>query len=189
MLDATFATPDLSRFTGLDGFGLRAIGQRIEHDRAVIACRVGADVDWCRRCGCQGSPRDTVVRKLTREPFGWRPTILHVVVRRFRCSGSRHVWRQDTAAAAAPRAKLTKTALRWALEALVVQKLTVARVADALDVSWHTANDAVLAEEQRVLIGDPIPFNGVPRFDGSGWMGTPKRIRALEGVRKIARAS
>ncbi len=43
----------------------------------------------------------------------------------------------------------------------MVQKLTVARVADALDVAWHTANDAVLAEGKRVLIADPGRFDGV----------------------------
>ena len=161
MLDATFAAPDLSRFSGLDGLGLHAVGQRIEADRAVIACRVEAGDDWCQRCGCHGVPRGTVVRRLAHAPFGWRPAILQVVVRRYRCSGCGHVWRQDTAAAAAPRAKLTKVALQWALEALVVQKLTVARVADALDVAWHTANDAVLAEGRRVLIGDPGRFDGV----------------------------
>jgi len=32
------------------------------------------------------------------------------------------------------------------LEAIVVQHLTVARIADGLAVSWNTANDAVLAE-------------------------------------------
>lgn len=161
MPDATFAAPDLSRFTGLDGLGLRAVGQRLEADRAVIACRVVADDDWCRRCGCRGVPRDSVVRRFAHAPLGWRPTTLHVVVRRYSCSGCGHVWRQDTTAAAAPRGKLTKTALRWALEALVVQKLTVARVADALDVAWHTANDAVLAEGRRVLISDPSRFDGV----------------------------
>ncbi len=34
----------------------------------------------------------------------------------------------------------------------MVQHLTVARVAEGLDVSWNTANDAVLAEGKRVLI-------------------------------------
>jgi transposase len=71
------------------------------------------------------------------------------------------VWRQDTSAAAEPRAKLSRRALRWASEALVVQHLTVARVAEGLGVSWNTANDAVLAEGRRVLIADPHRFDGV----------------------------
>jgi transposase len=47
------------------------------------------------------------------------------------------------------------------LEANVVQHLTVARIAEALAVAWSTANDAVLAEGKRVLIGDPRRFDGV----------------------------
>lgn len=42
-----------------------------------------------------------------------------------------------------------------------MQHLTVARVAEALDVRWNTANDAVLAEGQRLLIDDPARFDGV----------------------------
>ena len=43
----------------------------------------------------------------------------------------------------------------------MVQHLTVARVADGLGVAWNTANNAVLAEGQRVLIDDPHRFDGV----------------------------
>lgn len=82
----------------------------------------------------------------------------------------RHVWRQDTSAAAEPRAKLSRRALRWALEAIVCQHLTVARVAEGLDVSWNTANDAVLAEGKRVLIDD------VDRFDGVTAIGVDEHV-------------
>ncbi|MEQ6326642.1 ISL3 family transposase, partial [Mycobacterium canetti] len=51
--------------------------------------------------------------------------------------------------------------LRWALEAIVCQHLTVARAAEGLGVSWNTANNAVLAEGKRVLIEDPARFDGV----------------------------
>ncbi|MEE8888956.1 MAG: ISL3 family transposase, partial [Acidipropionibacterium acidipropionici] len=106
-------------------------------------------------------PRDTVVRRLAHEPLGWRPTTLEVVVRRYRCSGCGYVWRQDTTAAAEPRAKLSRRALRWALEGIVVQHLSVARVAEGLGVAWDTANDAVLAEGKRVLIDEEHRFEGV----------------------------
>ena len=82
-------------------------------------------------------------------------------MRRYRCAECDHVWRQDTSKAAAPRAKLSRRALRWALEGLVVAHLTVARVAEGLGVAWNTANDAVLAEGHRVLIADPHRFDGV----------------------------
>ena len=161
MPDATFACPDLTTFCRLDELGLEVTGQRLEPGRAVLACRVVEADQWCRRCGCEGTARDTVVRRLAHEPFGWRPTTLLVTVRRYRCTGCGHVWRQDTSRAAASRAKLSRRALRWALEGLVVGHLTVARIAEALAVSWNTANDAVLAEGQRVLIADPHRFDGV----------------------------
>ena len=161
MRDATFACPDLTTFCRLDELGLEVVGQRLEPDRAVLACRVIEPDQWCRRCGCEGAVRDTVTRWLAHEPFGWRPTTLEVRVRRYRCIGCAHVWRQDTSAAAEPRSKLSRGALAWALRALVVGHLSVARVAEGLAVSWHTANTAVLAEGHRVLIDDPARFDGV----------------------------
>ncbi|NDL61156.1 ISL3 family transposase [Phytoactinopolyspora mesophila] len=161
MPDATFTCPDLTTFCGLDELGLEAVGQRLEPDRAVLACRVVDPDRWCRRCGCAGVPRDTVIRRLAHEPLGWRPTTLEVTIRRYRCTGCGHVWRQDTSLAAEPRAKLSRRGLRWALEGIVCQHLTVARVAEGLGVAWNTANDAVLAEGKRVLIDDPHRFDGV----------------------------
>ena len=161
MPDATFARPDLTTFTRLDELGLAVVGQRLEPDRAVLACRVLDPDQWCRRCGCEGLPRDTVVRRLAHEPFGWRPTTLMVTVCRYQCTGCGHVWRQDTTKAAQPRAKLSRRGLRWAVEAIVCQHLTVARVAEGLGVAWNTANDAVLEEGKRILINDPARFDGV----------------------------
>jgi len=158
---ATFARPDLTTFAGLAQLGLEVVGQRVEPDRAVLACRVTEPDQWCRRCGCEGIPRDTVTRRLAHEPFGWRPTVLEVTLRRYRCGECGHVWRQDLSKAAEPRAKLSRRALRWALEGLVVAHLSVARIAEGLAVSWDTANNAVLAEGQRVLIADPTRFDGV----------------------------
>ena len=165
MPDATppagFARADLTAFARLDGLGLAVVGQRLEPDRAVLACAVLEPDQWCRRCGCEGTPRDTVVRRLAHEPLGWRPTTLEVTVRRYRCTECGHVWRQDTTLAAEPRAKLSRRGLRWALEGIVVQHLTVARVAEGLGVAWDTANSAVLAEGKRVLIDDDRRFDGV----------------------------
>jgi transposase len=111
-----------------------------------------------------------VTRRLAHEPLGWRPTTLVVTIRRYRCAGCGHVWRQDTSRAAEPRAKLSRRGLRWALEAIVVQHLTVARVAEGLAVAWDTANDAVLAEGKRVLIDD------VNRFDGAKVLGVDEHV-------------
>jgi transposase len=159
--DAGFTCPDLTTFARLDELGLVVVGQRLDHDRAVLACRVVDPDQWCRRCGCEGAPRDTVIRRLAHEPLGWRPTTLVVTIRRYRCAGCGHVWRQDTTRAAEPRAKLSRRGLRWALEGIVRQHLTVVRVAEGLGVAWNTANDAVLAEGKRVLIDDPARLDGV----------------------------
>jgi len=145
MADATFQAPDLTTFARLDTLGLHVTGQFLEPDRAVLACRVLDRDDRCGRCGEQGRPRDSTTRRLAHEPFGWRPTILLVTIRRYRCQGCGHVWRQDMSKAAEPRARLSRGGLRWALTGLVAQHLTVARIAEGLGVSWNTANDAVLA--------------------------------------------
>ena len=63
MSNTIFDRPDLSAFTRLDGLGLEVTGQRIEPDHAVLACRITGEDRWCRRCGCQGVARDTVVVK------------------------------------------------------------------------------------------------------------------------------
>ncbi|MFV2145206.1 transposase family protein, partial [Isoptericola sp. G70] len=112
MDDATFCTPDLTTFCRLDELGLVVVGQHLEPDRAVLECRVVARDDdaFCRQCGAEGTPRGTVSRRLAHEPFGWRPTTLLVRVRRYRCESCGRVWRQDTTAAADPRAKLSRAA-------------------------------------------------------------------------------
>lgn len=127
-------------FCRLDELGLVETGQRITPGLALIQCRVIEADKWCLRCGSEGVPRGSVVLRLAHEPFGMRPTTLLVRVRRFRCSGYGRLWRQDTARAAEPRSKLSRGAVSWALTALVVDHLTIARVAQHIGVGWHTAN-------------------------------------------------
>lgn len=161
MLNATYCTPDLTTFCALQDLGLTATGQHITDTRAVIECRVVDDDKFCHRCGAQGTARDTRIRQLSHAPFGWRPTTLAIRVRRYRCATCKHVWVQDTSLAAEPKAKISRGGLRWALKGIVCQHLSMARVADGLGVSWNTANTAVLAEGQRVLISSPTRFDGV----------------------------
>ncbi|KQO01665.1 transposase [Arthrobacter sp. Leaf234] len=161
MLNATFVRPDLTTFCRLDELGLEAIGQHLRPDEAVIECRVAHADPWCRKCGAEGRPRDTITRQLAHEPFGHRPTTLLVRVCRYRCAGCGSTWRQDTDAAVERRGKISRRGLAWALEAVVVDHLTVSRVAAGLGVSWHTANSAVLAEGKRRLIDDPHRFDRV----------------------------
>ncbi|MYM20467.1 ISL3 family transposase [Brevibacterium sp. 5221] len=161
MPDTTLARPDLTTFCRLDELGLVATGQRLEPERAVIECRLAEPDPWCRSCGAEATPRGTIARRLAHEPFGHRPTTLVLRVKRFSCATCSRFWQEDTTRVAEPRAKLTRGALSWALRALVVDRLTIARVAAGLDVAWHTANDAVIIEGRRRLIDDPARFDGV----------------------------
>ncbi|WP_458042254.1 MULTISPECIES: ISL3 family transposase [Bacteria] len=161
MLHATFADPDLTTFCRLDELGLDAVGQLLEPDRAVIECRVAESDPWCRKCGAEGVPRDTVRRRLAHEPFGHRPTTLLVRVRRYHCEHCSRTWREDTTKAAPRRAKISRGGLTWALTGIVIDHLTVSRAAAGLGVSWHTANTAIIAEGKRRLIDDPHRFDGV----------------------------
>ena len=135
MPNTIFSRPDLTAFTCLDGVGWRrrasACGQTMRCWRAGSLVRIGG-VD---AAGVQGEVRDTVVRRPAHEPYGWRPTIVHVSVRRYRCQGCAHASRQDTSQAAQPRAKLSRSAVRWALTGLVVHHVTVARIVQALGMS------------------------------------------------------
>ncbi len=167
MADPTFDCPDLDSFCLIDRLDLTVTGQHVGTDHTVLACRVVEPDDvterscWCTRCGELGVPRDTVLRRLAHVPVGWRPTVLDVTVRRYRCLGCEHAWRQDTTAAAAPRAKLTRAAVLWALKSVVVDRMSIARVAEGLGASWHTVNDAVLDAGQQLLIEDPTRLEGV----------------------------
>jgi len=165
--EPTFDCPDLDSFCLIDRLGLTVTGQHVGTDHSALACRVVEPDEvserscWCTRCGELGVPRDTVLRRLAHVPVGWRPTVLHVSVRRYRCPGCAQVWRQDTSLAAAPRSKLSRAAVLWALKSVVIDRLSIARVAEGLGASWHTVNDAVLDAGQQLLIEDPTRLEGV----------------------------
>ena len=102
-----------------------------------------------------------LARRLAHVPVGWRPTQLVVRLRRFACTHCRRVWRQDTSSLAEPRARLTRSAVEWGLRALALECMSVSRVAAALGISWHTANNAILTSAQATLLDDPHRFDGV----------------------------
>ena len=161
MSHATFAAPDLTTFCNLDALGLTVTGQHIAADRATLECRVAVIDDVCRGCGDRGRSLGSQKRYLAHEPFGCRPTTLLVRVRRYRCEPCDRFWLDDLRDAADPRAKISRGGLTWALKALVVDHLSISRIAAGLGVAWNTANDAVLTEGHRQLINDPTRFHGV----------------------------
>src|SRR4029450_8661284 len=102
---ATFATRDVTTFCRLDELGLVVVGQHLQPDRAVLACRGADDAveeadRWCRRWGVGGRRGATGAGSGARERLGGRRTALLLTTRRYRCTGCGHVWRQDTSRAA-----------------------------------------------------------------------------------------
>ena len=140
--------------------------------------QTGFEDQFCKACGAQGQARGTVARHLAHVPVGWRPTQLLVRLRRFACTHCRRAWRQDTSALAQPRARLTHAAVEWGLRALALERMSVSRVAAALGISWHTANNAILASAQATLLDDPHRFDGVEVL---GVDDSPRALRSRAG--------
>ena len=139
---------------------------------------IGFEDPFCRACGAQGQARGTVARCLAHVPVGWRPTQLVVRVRRFACTRCRRVWRQDASTLAGPRARLTRSAVGWGLRALALERMSVCRVAAALGISWHTANNAFPAQVEQAITGTPHRFDGVEVL----WVGdSPRALRSRAG--------
>lgn len=108
-----------------------------------------------------------------------------VRVRRYRCTGCGHVWREDTTAAGAPRAKLSHLAVLWALKSVVIGRLSMTRVAASLGASWHTDNEAVLAAGRA-----PCSLTTRPGWRGCGssaWMSTACATLAPHPLRRPVR--
>lgn len=74
------------------------------------------------------------------------------------------MWLKDLTKAAA-RQKISHSGLCWTLVGSVYQHLSVSRITEGLGVIWNTANEAVLAESQHLLINDPTCFKGVKALD------------------------
>jgi len=161
MAQPTFCAPDLDAFCMLNNSGVTVTGQHLTAESAALECRMVEADQFCRQCGAQARVRGSVVRKVTHVPMGWRPTLLHLRLRRYRCDDCALVWQQDTTSVVAPEAKLSHAAALWALKSVVIDRLSIARVAANLGVSWHTANDAVLDTGRRLLIDDPNRLTGV----------------------------
>jgi hypothetical protein len=61
MLHTIFAAPCLTTFCRLDELGLKAVGQRVEPDQAVIECRVGGRVlAFFGRPGTSNGPTEAI---------------------------------------------------------------------------------------------------------------------------------
>ena len=153
--------PCLDTFCRLDRLGLTVTAQRVEPDHTVLRCRPTTPADPCPGCRAPGVRHDAVLRRLAHVPYGWKPTILEVIVPRYRCVPCRRVWRHDIRAAAPSKGKLSRDAVMQAVKSIVVERMSIARVAANLGVAWNTACDAILAAGADLLIDHPQRLDGV----------------------------
>lgn len=153
--------PCLDSFCRLDRLGLSVTSQLVEPDHTVLTCIPTTQPGSCPGCRNPGVRHDTVTRRLAHVPYGWKPTILEVLVPRYRCRACRKVWRHPIKAAAPSMGKLSRDAIIFAVKQIVIDRLSVARVAANLGVGWNTCNDAILAAAQELLINDPGRLEGV----------------------------
>ncbi|WP_300593414.1 ISL3 family transposase [Microbacterium sp.] len=153
--------PCLDSFCRLDRLGLTVRDQIVHPDHSVLVCTPTTPAGPCPACAGPGSRHDTVVRKLAHVPFGWKPTILQVIVPRYRCRPCGRVWRHDVCAAAPTRGKLSRDAVTLAVKHIVLDRLSIARIAAILGVAWNTCSDAILAAADELLFHDPTRLDGV----------------------------
>mgnify|MGYP000945233574 FL=1 len=153
--------PCLDSFCRLDRLGLTVIEQIVDPDHTVLVCAPTTPAAPCPDCTGRGARYDTVTRRLAHVPFGWKPTTLHIRVPRYRCKDCARVWRHDVRAAAPTRGKLSRDAVTLAMKHIVIDRLSIARIADILGVAWNTCSDAILASAEELLFHDPTRLEGV----------------------------
>lgn len=153
--------PCLDTFCRLDRLGLSVMAQQVEPDHTVLRCRPTTLPSPCPSCGVPGVRHDAVLRRLAHVPLGWKPTILEVVIPRYRCWSCRRVWRHSIEAAVLSKGKLSRDAVMLAVKSVVIDRMSIARVAANLGVAWNTASDAILAAGTEWLINRPDRLDAV----------------------------
>ena len=161
MGNGTFSALDMTTYCGLVELGLVAVGMRCQEGGFVLKCRAVNPARLCPGCGRPGDALGSRTRRLAHEPRGHQPTMLVVYVGRYRCRACSRSWCDDISQAAPPRAKLSFGALRWGLVCLIADNMSINRIAAHLAVAWHTANEAIQAYEEELLLADSTRFEGV----------------------------
>lgn len=161
--------PCLDTFCRLDRLGLSVTAQRVEPDHTVLRCRPTTPPLPCPGCARPGVRHDAVLRRLVHVPLGWKPTILEVVVPRYRCWPCRRIWRHSITTAAPSKGKLSRDAIMLAVKSIVVDRMSIARVAANLGVAWNTASDAILAAGAELV-------DSADRLDGVTTVGVDEHV-------------
>lgn len=117
----------------------------------------------CPECSHDGKLRDHVTRELVDLPVVGFPTRLHVRVPRFICVNpacSRKIF-QASVMCADDGAKLTKRVVRWILQRLANDRMSVSATAKALGLGWELVNNVALQACREMVYQDPTHLAGV----------------------------
>ena len=169
MSDATSPIPvvpaitaaNLDTFARVDVLGLEVQAQQVWPDKTILFCKPTLSDDTCPGCGRLGGWHDTFSRWFTHLPVGRAATKLQVSAPRYRCRNCGKVWRHRLRTVAEPRSKLTRSAVWWALQEVVLDHSSISAVAAVLQSAWGTVHDAVVELGQQVLIDHPDRLDGV----------------------------
>lgn len=161
-----FSPPCLENTLEIDEYGLVVTGQKKQRRRDrwewLFECRFEKPDDKCRACGGVGQVRGSESRTLVHAPIGTRPVHLLLRLRQFICKDCGAYWREQPGALLPKaRGKLTRSAVTWALAAVVLDAMSIQAASKNLGTGWNTVNDAVLTAGYEHLIADETRFEGV----------------------------
>lgn len=133
-----------------------------EAGRLVVTVETDADIGGCPDCGVVAVGHGRRVHEAADAPCFAATTIVRWRKRIWRCPepACPVVTFSERHEMLAPRAKLTRRAVAWAVEALTHDDTTVSALARHLAVDWHTLWDAVEVEAAR-RVTDPARLDGV----------------------------
>ena len=75
--------------------------------------------------------------------------------------------------------RLAHVPVEWGLRALALECMSVSRLAAALGISWHTANNAILTRAEQTIVGN------LDRFDGVEVLGVDDSPARFAPVREV----
>lgn len=159
------------RLLGLEGFEVLEV-REVDGELRVWVQTPARPVG-CPSCGVRAESKGRPVVRVRDQPACGRPVVLCWVKRRWRCpepACPRRSW-TETSPHVAPRASLTTRARREICRRVGEDADSVAEVARAYGVGWHTAMGAV-AEHGVPRVDDPARLAGVAALgmDETSWL-------------------
>jgi transposase len=148
-----------------------------DQQRLVLTVESGRLDAACPACGVMASGHGRRHRKLHDAPCFGKVTVIHWLVRMWRCREALCPTETFSEAhdLAPPRAVLTTRAVAWAVNALSYDDTTVSALARHLGVDWHTTWDAIEIEA-RARISHPDRLKGVKTLGVDEHIWRPSRV-------------